>query len=210
MNSPHDRGTNPGIIAAIVIGAVLALTLFVFFLRKRVKKRRTNQRALWLSSGGNGSRNTLRSSFGDLRASSFGCPSEDTHDSSPASPTQMTQVAYTDITTPAAAVHSIGRRSTRNSAFSIGSAGTGETESSEDQWSRVFPDVRWSESNESNRSEQVPLPSPTSVRPSTISRSWSFPKPPTSRAESLVRGDESNSPNPFVDPVTQLPPAGSL
>ena len=230
-NPSGSGGSGPGAIAAIVIGAIVALALLVFFLRKRAKKLRATQRRQWLSRGENGSRNTLRSSFGDLRASSFGHHSGDDHDgneySGPFSDTlavsrsglppsvsptpQMTQVTYTDITPLPMALHSAGRRSSRNSMFSIGSAGSGGTDSSDGQWSRICPDVRWSENAESNPTDQSSLPSPTSILTSVRSRSWSFPKPPTSRAESLARNDESGgflNVDPFADPVSRPPPAG--
>ena len=233
-NPSGGKGSGPGVIAAVVIGAALALALLVFFLRKRAKKRRAAQREHWLSRGENDSRNTLRSSFGDLRASSFGYLSEDGHDnldgngySGPFSDTmavpfpglppaispipQMTQVTYTDITPLPTALHSIGRRSSRNSMFSIGSAGSGGTDSSDGQWSQICPDVRWSENGESRSTDQAPLPSPTSIRTSVPSRSWSFPKPPTSRAESPARGDESKgflNLDPFADPAQHPPPVG--
>ena len=233
-NPSDDGGMSPGVIAAIVIGVILALALLVCFLRKRTKKRRATQRRRWLSRGEKGPRDTLRSSFGDLRASSLGHHSEDGHDNldsngysgpfsdtmtapfpgllPPPSPTlQMTQVTYTDIAPLPAALHSIGRRSSRSSLFSIGSAGSYGTDSSDGQWSRICPDVRWSENGESDPTGQSPLPSPTSIRTSVPSRSWSFPKPPTSRAASLARNDESKgflNLDPFADPVSQQPPAG--
>lgn len=233
------RGLGPGIIAAIVIGAALALALFVFFLRKRVKKRRAAQRTRWLSDGEKGLRNTVRSSFGDLRASCFGYPSGGGHDVSDrnsysgpfsdtvavllpshASPTsststtpQMTQITHTDITPPAIAVHSTGRRSNRNSEFSIGSAGSGETDGSEGQWLEIHPSVRYGNNGEMSPIDQHCLPSPISVRPFSPSESWSFPKPPHLRAKSFVHSSDSSkgflAADPFADPVPQPPPAGS-
>jgi hypothetical protein len=235
-NPSGGAGLSPEIIAAIIIGAVLALALLVFFLRKRVRKHQATQRTRWLSSSEKGPRNTLRSSFGDLRASSLGHRSEDDHDNrnsnrysgpfsdtmaapppsfaSADSPTpQMTQFAYTDITPPPTAMHSTGRGSSRNSVFSIGSAESGGTDSSEGQWLEIHPDVRYSDRSEWSPADQFRLPSPISVRPFTPSESWSFPKPPTSRAEPFAWGDKNEgilSLDPFADPVPQLPPAGFL
>ena len=224
-------GLRPGVIAAIVIGAVLAVVLLVVFLRNRVKKRRVAQRRHWLSGGEKGWRDTIRSSFGDLRASTFGYPSG--HDNSnknrysgpfsdsmaaplhglasPTSPApQMTQVSHTDVAVPAIAVHSTARRSTRNSQFSVGSAGSCETDSSEGQWLQIYPDVRYGGNGEPSPSDQHYLPSPISVRPFSPSESWSFPKPPKARADTSTNASESKclGADPFADPVSQQSTTG--
>ena len=224
VNPQARRGLSPGFITAIVIGATLALALLVCFLRKRVRKRRAVQHRRRLSGGEKGPRDTFRSSFGDLRASVFGHlsghdnPNENRHSgpfpdtmavsppslASLASPTpQMMQVTHTDITPPAIAVHSIGRRSSRNSEFSIGSAGSGETDGSEGQWLQIRPDVRYGGNGELSPTDQYCLPSPISVRPFSPSESWSFPKPPKARA-SESKGFLGI--DPFADPAPQLSP----
>ncbi|KAF9783104.1 hypothetical protein BJ322DRAFT_135973 [Thelephora terrestris] len=221
-NGPRDSaksgGLNHGIIAAIVIGAVLALALLAFFLRKRAKKRRAALHKLWLASSGNNQRATFRSSFGDLRASFFASDSEEGHGDpfskrssgpfsdnmaisppSPGSP-NMTQAISTEITPLALAVHSTGIRSSRNSQFSIGSSGSGGSDESGGQWVEVRTDV--------GPTGQWCLPSPMSVRPFTPTESWSFPKPPTSRGQSMVyTGDDKEpvDPDPFADSTTIFP-----
>ena len=212
-NSSGGRSLGPGIIAAIIIGIALVLALLVFFLRKRAKKRQAVQRRRWLSNGEKGPRTTFRSSFGDLRASTFGYNPEadndnpdNTRNSGPfsdwmvvPSPTpQMIQV-----TPPAIAVHSTGRNS-RNSQFSIGSSESGGTDGSEIQWVQVRPDVGINDNI--SPTSQFCLPSPISVRPFTPTESWSFPKPPVSRDGTRAHTRESKgqlSSNPFADPVPQ-------
>ena len=226
-NHSTGGGLSPGVIAAIVIGVALALVLLVLFLRKRVGKQRAAQHRRWLS----GRRDTLRSSFGDLRASGFGFPSghDDTNKNrysgpfsdtmaaplpSLASPTsstpQMTQVTHTDITLPAIAVHSTGKRSSRNSQFSIGSAGSGETDGSEGQWLQMPPKGGYGDNGELSPTDQHYLPSPISVRPFSPSESWSFPKPPKPRPKTFSHTGESkgfSSIDPFADPIPQPSPA---
>jgi len=230
-NDSTGGGLSPGVIAAIVIGIVLALVLLVLFLRKRVRKQRESKHRRWLSSR----RGTLRSSFGDLRASGFGFSSghDDTNKNrysgpfsdtmaaplpglaSPTSSTpQMTQASRTDITLPAIAVHSTGRRSNRNSEFSIGSAGSGGSDGSEGQWLQM-PEVRYGENGELSPTDQHYLPSPISVRPFSPSESWSFPKPPKPRPKTFAHTGDSkvfSSIDPFADPIPQpfqtvMPPA---
>jgi len=227
-------GLSPGIIAAIVVGILLALALLVFFLRRRAKKRRTIQHTRWLSGGEKGPRDTLRSSFGDLRASTFSCNPEggddapnNKRDSGPFSDTmavsttrpvsavpstpQMTQLArLADIALPAIAVHSTGRRDTRNSHFSIGSAESDGTCGSEIQWVELRPDGR-SDNGELSPVDLYCLPSPISVRPFTPTESWSFPKPPLSRSASDVHNRGSKGfldSDPFADPVLPPSPTG--
>jgi len=216
-------GLSPAVVAAIVISAVLALVLFVLFLRRRVRRQRAAQHRRWLS----GRRDTFRSSFGDLRASGFGYPSghnttNGNRDSGPLSDTmatsrpsissstpptpQMTQATHTDITLPAIAVHSTGRRSSRNSQFSIGSAGSSETDGSEGQWLQMPPEVRYGDNGELSPTDQHYLPSPISVRPFSPSESWSFPKPPKPRPKTLSHtgaSKGSSGADPFADPVPQ-------
>ena len=219
-NPSGGRSLNPGAIVAIVIVVVLALGLLVFFLRKRANKLRVAQRRRWLSSGEKGPRDTFRSSFGALWATNFNQPSEDDHDRpysnryseafSDVTP-PMTQVTYVDITPPATAARLIGRGGSRNSEFSIGSAGSDETDSSGSQWLEIRPEVRYRDNGESSPTDQFRPSSPISVRPFTPSESWSFPKPPTSRAQSFAFSDGSRGfpdPNPFTDPVPQLYPPG--
>ena len=225
-NSSGERSLNPGIIAAIVISAVLASAMVLFFLRKRVKKRRAAQQMRWLSGGEKGSRTTLRSSFGDLRASTFGDHSDGGCDGSntkrhsgpfsdrmtvpPPTPAstdsparQMTQVARPEIIPPATAVHSTGRRNNRNSEFSIGSLESGGTDSGDTQWVHIHPNLR---SGNVSPTDRFYLPSPISVRPFSPTESWSFPKPPNSRVGSSVFDRESKAflgPDPFADPVSR-------
>jgi hypothetical protein len=226
-----DRGLSPGIVAAVVIGTVLSLAMLAFFLRKRVRKRRAALHTRWLSSGEKGSRPTFRSSFGDLRASTFIYHSDDSDNShhnrysgpfsdnmavaslssaSAAFPAPwMMEVIH--IAPPAIAVRSTGRRSSRNSEFSIGSAGSDGADSSEGQRLAIRTDMRYSNNGELSPTDQPYLPSPISVRPFSPSESWSFPKPPISRPESLASTSQSKgfpSPDPFADPVPQLPPLG--
>ena len=225
-NSSGRGGLRAGSIAAIVIVIALVLALLLFFLRKRVKNRRIIQHTRWLSSGERSSRNTLRSSFGDLRTSGFGYHSDDGHDDSsterysgpfsdgmvvPLSPTfvsvnisgsQMMQVPRPEIIPPTAVVHSTGRRSIRNSQFSIGSSESGGTDGSETQW--MIRDAGHSD-NASTTTRSCPS-TPISVRPFTPTESWLFPKPPNSRVTSIVMARESRGslvPDPFADPVPQ-------
>ena len=226
----RGRGPGPGAIAAIVVVAVLALALSMFFLRKRAKKRRAVQHARWLSSGEKGPR---RSTFGDLRASTFGRsfdrrygnpnsrrysgPFSDTMavstgPSSAASSTSRVAAIHGDITAPAIAVHSTGRRSSRNSEFSIGSVRSDETDNGEGQWLEMRSNVRYSANGESDPIDRLPLPSPMSVRPFSPSESWSFPKPPRSPPNHPVHSGEGrgfSNHDPFADPAPQLSPMGS-
>ena len=222
-NSSEGGRLGGGVIAAIVICCLLALALFLFFLRKRGKKRRAAQRTRWLSSDERGLRSTIRSSFGDLRASTFGFQSDDGFDSGPFSdrmaartPTpgdpsdrQMTQVASPGITPPATAMHSTGRRSSRNSQFSIGSSESSGTDVSDFQWAEVLPRVGYRDN--ASPTDQFYLPSSFSVRPFTPTESWIFPKPPSSGVPSLAINRESKGSlilDPFADPIPQLPPPG--
>jgi hypothetical protein len=227
----RDRDLSPGIIASVVIGTVLALAMLALFLRKRVRKRRAARHTGWLSSGEKDSRTTFRSSFGELRASTFSYHSHDSDSSgynrysgpfsdtmtvaslSPASAASrapwMTEVIH--IAPPALAVHSTGRRSSRNSVFSIGTAGSDGADSSEGQLLAIRTNMRYSDNGELSPTDQPYLPSPISVRPFSPSESWSFPKPPISRPESLASTNQSKgfpNPDPFADPVPQLPPLG--
>ena len=222
-------GLNHGIIAAIVICALVALGILVFFLRKRVRMRRAARHTRWQLVGENARRDTFRSSFGDLRASIFGFDSEIGHDNaasgkrysgpfsdsmavplpSPTSPNpsapQMTQITNTEITPPAIAVHSTGKRGSRNSQFSIGSAESGESDGSGIQWVEIRPEVSRNGDGQLSPTDFC-LPSPMSVRPFTPTESWSFPKPPTSRGQSMVSTFEDKGFvgfNPFADPVPQ-------
>jgi hypothetical protein len=222
-DSSGGGGLGSGTIAAIVICGILISLLLLFFLRKRVKKRRAAQRTRWLSTDEKGPRTTLRSSFGDLRASTFGYRSDDGNDCGPfsdrmaaASPTpsdpfnpQMTRVTHPGIIPPAIAVHSAGRRSSRNSQFTIGSSGSDETDVSDFQWVEVRSRVGYID--KASPTDQSRLPSPISVRPFTPTESWSFPKPPNSRVTSLSINSGSRVslvPNPFYDPVAQRFPSG--
>jgi len=224
-NSSGGRRLGTGIIAAIVVFGVLVLALLLFLLRKRVKRRRTVQRTRWLSSDEKGPRTTLRSSFGDLRASTFGYQPDDGNDTSstksnsgpfsdkmavptPASENpfdpRVAEVTHPEITPPAIAVHSTGRRSSRNSQFSIGSSESGGTDSSEAQWVEIHHGVGYLDNI--SPTDQFRLPSPISVRPFTPTESWLFPKPPNSRVTSIVMSRESRGslvPDPFADPVPQ-------
>ena len=222
-NPSGGRDFGPGMIAAIAIGAALALGLLVYFLRKRAEKRRTAQHTPRLSSGENGRRDTFRSSFGDLRASTFDYHSDHSHEnpnsnrySGPFSDTmavslpapQMTNVAYTDIAPPAIVVHSTGK-SSGSSKFSIRSAGSGGTDSSDGQWLQIYPGEQHRDDGRLSPTDQRHPPS--HARPFTPPESWSFSKPPGLRAESLAYSDESDafsSPNPFADPDSQLSPTG--
>ena len=226
----RDRDLSPGIIAAIVIGTVLALAMLALFLRKRVRKRRAARHTGWLSSGEKDSRTTFRSSFGELRARTFSYHSDDSDGSGynrysrPLSDTMtvaslspapaasrapwMTEVIH--IVPPALAVHSNGRRSSRNSAFSIGTAESDGADGGEGQLA-IRTNMQYSDNGELSLTDQPYLPSPISVRPFSPSESWSFPKPPISRPESLASISQSKgfpSPDPFADPVPQLPPLG--
>lgn len=222
-NSSEGGGLGRGVVAAIVICCLLALALFLFFLRKRVKKRRAAQRTRWLSSDERGPRSTIRSSFGDLRASTFGIQSDDGNDSGPFSdkmavptPTPgdpsdrlMMQATSSGIILPATAMHSTGRRSSRNSQFSIGSSESSGTDVSDSQWVEVHPRVGYRDN--ASPTDQFYLPSSFSVRPFTPTESWIFPKPPSSRVASLTINRESEGslvPDPFADPIPQLPPPG--
>ena len=228
-NPPGSGRLGHGIIAAIVIGAVLALALLVFFLRKRVRKRRAAWNTRWLSGGGNGGRTSFRSSFGDLRASTFGSNSVHDHDnpdedrfSGPFSDNmtvsslslvsahppipQMLQVAHTEITPPAIAVLSTGKRSSRSSLFSVGSSESGGSDESGIQWAEVRSDAGCDDNGRLNPNDELCFPSHISVRPFTPTESWSFPQPPTFRTQSTVysRGlKELVDSNPFADPVPQ-------
>ena len=229
-NSSGRRSLGVGIISGIVICSLLVLALFLFFLRKRVKARREAQHTHWLSSDERGPRNTLRSSFGDLRASTFGYQSDDGDDASnakrdsrpfsdmmavppltPGEPSdpQMTQVTRTKIASPAIAVHSPGRRSTRNSQLSIGSSESSGSDGSDAQWVHIRPDMRYRDS--ASPTDQFYLPSPISVRPFTPTDTWLFPRPPSSRVQSLVvdRGSKGTLAfGPFADSVRQSSSSG--
>lgn len=232
------NGTNPsvggslggGVIAAVVVCGVLVLGLFLFLLRRRVKRRRVAQRTRWLSSDEKGPRTTVRSSFGDLRASTFGYQPGGGNDTSntrrnsgpfsdkmaaptpiPANPSDplMAQVTHPGITPPAIAVHLTGRMNSRNSQFSIGSSESGGTDVSDFQWVEIRPRMEYRDNV--SPTNQFYLPSPISVRPFTPTESWSFPQPPSSRVTSLVINPESKESlvsDPFADPVPQPPPSG--
>lgn len=238
VNPSGGGGLGHGIIAVIVISIVLALALLVFFLRKRMRERRAARHVRWLSGGESGRRSTLRSSFGDLRADTFSSNSEDYHDNTsdkrhsgpfsdsmavppltlasanPPTP-QMSQVTNREITPPAAAVLSSGKRSTCNSQFSIGTSESGGSDESGSQWLEFPLDVRFDDNGRLDLADQWCLPSPISVRPFTPTESWSFPQPPTSRIGSKVYSRELRGLvdlNPFADPVPQSsePPASLL
>ena len=237
VNPSGGGGLGHGIIAAIVVGVILTLALLVFVLRKRVRKQRAARHTRWLSGGENGQRSTF-SSFGDLRASTFSSNSEEDNDTSngkrhsgpfsdsmavgPPTPTsariiapQMTQVTHTEITPPAIAVLSTGKRSSRISQISIGSSKSDGSDDSGVQWVELRPEVRCDDGDRLSPTDRWCLPSPISVRPFTPTESWSFPKPPTSRPTSRVCSGEIKGlvdPNPFADPVPQPPelPIGSL
>ena len=229
-NSSGGGGLGGGIIAAIVICGVLVLALLLCLLRKRVKERRAVQRTRWLSSDEKGPRTTIRSSFGDLRASTFGYQSDDGSDTfdikrnsgpfsdkmavptfttaDPSDP-EIAEVTHLGIVPPAIAVHSIGKRSSRNSLFSIGSSETGGSDFSEIQWVEIRPLVGYRDN--ASPTDQFRLPSPISVRPFTPTESWLFPKPPNSRVTSVVINRESKVSlvsDPFADPVPRPPSLG--
>lgn len=238
-DSSGGRGLSHGIIAAIVISVILALTLLVFFLRKRARRGRAVHHTRWMPGGENGRRATFRSSFGYLRESAFGSTFADynddlsskrssgpfsdsmavpppTPDSAPSPNLQMTQVTHTEITSLATAVLSTGRRNSRISQFSIGSS---ESDMSCDggmqQWVELRPDMGCNDNSRMSPTDPWFLPSSFSVRPFTPSEPWFFPKPPTSRPESTAYSGEIKGIvdlDPFTDPVPQPPklPTGLL
>jgi len=202
------------------------LALLLFFLRKRVKKRRATQHTRWLSTNEKGSRLTIRSSFGDLRASTFGhtddeCDGPDARMNSgpfsdsmavpttpPADHTDlsMLQVATPKLVPPAITVQSNGWRGNRISQLSVGSAESGGSDGSNAQWVYVNPDVGYRDCT--SPIDRLCIPSPISVRPFSPTESWFFPKPPTSRVQSFVIDRESKMSlalGPFADPIPPLP-----
>ena len=237
-NPSGGRGLTHGAITAIIIGVVLGLALLVFFLRKCARKTRTAHHTRWLSSDESGRRTTFRSSFGFARGSTLVPNFEDDDESlnekrhsgpfsdsmavppptpasaSPPTP-QMAQAIHIEIAPPTTVILSTGRRSSRISQFSIGSSESDMSDNSGVQWVEIRPNVGYNDNGGLSPTYQRDIPSPISVRPFTPTESWSFPKPPTSRAQSMLYNSEIKGLahlNPFADPVPQppQPPAGLL